>query len=93
MKDNGILGCIRPSIIIRSRELILSIGEVTSGVRCPILGSPIQVRQEENPVTNKPAKMMKRLEHPYCEERLRELRLQEGEEKIQVEILPMCMNT
>lgn len=81
MKNNGILGCIRSSITVRSRGLTLTIGEVTSGVLRPILGSPVQVRQGESPVINRVAKMNNRPEQLYCEERLRELGRQDGEEK------------
>lgn len=47
-KANGILGCIRQSIISRSSEIILPffsvISETTSGVLCSLLGAPVKGR-------------------------------------------------
>ncbi|GAB0182325.1 mitochondrial enolase superfamily member 1 [Grus japonensis] len=44
-KVNGVLGCIKTTMTSRSREVILSPGEATSGTLCPVLGCPVQERQ------------------------------------------------
>ena len=45
-KANGLVGCIKRSVVSRSREVLLPPlhcpGEASSGVLCPVLGSPVQ---------------------------------------------------
>jgi len=48
-KPNGILGCIKSSVVSRSREVLLPLytvrpSKAPSGVLCPVLGSPLQER-------------------------------------------------
>lgn len=80
-KANGFLGFIRQSIVSKLKEAIdfspiLSTGEATAGVLCPVLGFSMQERQGHT--GGSPAKGFKGDEGPGApsyEERLKELGL------------------
>lgn len=79
------LGCIRKRVASRSREVIIPICSAlvdTSGVLAPVLGSPVQHRQEFPGASQQRAmNMMKGLEPLMYEDRLREIGVFSREKK------------
>jgi len=65
-KANHILGCIQQSVPLP----LLSTGEATSGVPCPVAPECRKDRDILERVQQRARKMIKRLQHLCCEERL-----------------------
>ena len=84
-KANGIMGCIKRGLASREREVIV---HLYSAVLCQDLGPPAQERGGavgEGPEED--MKMIRGLQHLFCEERQRKLGLFSLEKRLQGDIM------
>lgn len=85
-KDNNILGCIRKSIAVRSREMILPLYSalLRPHLECWVQLKPPQYKKDVDFLEQlwcKVTKMLEGLQHPTYKERLRQLGLLSLENK------------